>query len=144
MTKTSTSTSTSTTTKVNAFLEAEKKLKAFKEANKKIFQQLDSIVEEYNAALEDADKEVRALGISVGPFSVMGVQTTIDVDILYDEMGPEGFLKVGGIVQQRQVLDIDKTKFQTYVNSGAIDPEILSACYSKKNKYRTPKKIDIP
>lgn len=142
--QTTSTTSISSSTKVQEFLEAADALRLFKERHKRVFEELAQLAEVYNQTLEDAEKEVRSLNTSVGPFAVVGTQSTVDADKLFDELGMEDFQRVGGTVSFRRVLDVDKTVFETYAKSGAVHKDVLEVCYKKKNRYNVPKKIELP
>lgn len=130
--------------KVKRFLEAQERLQAFKSEHYEIFQEFTQHLQEYNEALEDADKEVRAKGINCGPFSVCGEQVKIDVEKLYDELGEEDFLKAGGTVETRKVYEIDKKKFESLAESGAVPQEVVDSCYSRSFKFKAPAKATLP
>lgn len=131
-------------TKVGVFLEAKDRLNAFREMHQEVFDQLDEILEEYNRALEDAEKEVRSKGESDGPFVVSGQQTSLDVDKLYDWMGHENFLMIGGTISVRQVLGMDMKRFESFVAAGVVPKEVLEECYQVKPRFRAPKKVELP
>lgn len=130
--------------KVEALKEAETRIKSFKKAHAKLFREFDELLQDYNQKLEDAETEARAMGESVGPFSVIGYQTKIDAERLLEELGPDDFEKVGGRTEVQRVLLVDRVKFEAYAESGLIPTEVLESCYQKKPKFKTPKRAELP
>jgi hypothetical protein len=143
-------TSTSTTRapavppKVQSLQESAQRLREYKAKHREVFAEFERLIDDYNQKLEDAEKEARAVGQTTGPFVVVGYQVNIDEDRLYEELGPEDFAKVGGQVELKRVLSVDRLKFTTYADSGMIPKEVLEVCYEKKPKFKTPKKVELP
>ena len=130
--------------KVRAYMEAHDRVQQFKEQHFEIFQQFAHLLRQYNDALEDAEKEVRARGINCGPFTVCGEMVRIDVEKLYDELGEEDFLKSGGSMETKRVLSINRKKFEALVDSGAIPKEVAETCFTRTLKYKAPNKAEMP
>lgn len=130
--------------KVEAFLETERNLHRYMHEHYEVFETYEHLTAEYNRALEDAEKEARALGKTVGPFVTAGHQVNIDVDRLFEELGEDNFFKFGGIIETKRVYSLDREKFERAADSGAIPQEILDLCYEKKPKFRTPKRLVMP
>jgi len=130
--------------KVKRYLDALERLQAFKAEHYELFQEFAQLLQEYNAALEDAEKEVRAKGINCGPFTVCGEMTKIDVDKLYDELGEDDFLRVGGSIETKRVLAVDKKKFEALAESGSLPKEVVEACFTKTLKFKAPNKAELP
>ncbi len=130
--------------KVAIFEETERKLHDYMNENFQIFNEYEHLVREYNRTLEDAEKEVRALGKGEGPFVPVGQQVNIDVDRLYEELGEEHFLKFGGIIETKVVFNVDREKFERFADGGVIPKEVLDICYEKKPRFKVPKKLIMP
>jgi len=130
--------------KVNHFLEIQDRIEDFKEKHKAVFEQFEELVQEYNTALEDAEKEVRLRGVNCGPFVVCGEQTQVNVDKLYDELGENNFLTVGGTLETKRVLSVDKKRFAAMVDSNSIPKEVVETCFSRSLKYKVPHKAELP
>lgn len=129
---------------VKAFQEIETRIMNFKSLHSEIFQQFAYLLDEYNDALTEADREVRALGVSCAPFVICGETTKIDAQKLYDELGEEAFLKVGGVIEIQRIHSIEKNTFETMANDKSIPQEVVDSCRSQSLRYTTPKKIELP
>lgn len=138
-----------TTTKKNAadlaevkrFTAAQERLEEFKAKHKKIFEELYSLVEEYNDSLEDADKAVRSTGQSCGPFVKTKTLTKYDADKLFDALGHDGFLKAGGIIETVKQYSVDKAKFESNIASGDIPQELVDEVRTIQNHYKKIEKL---
>jgi hypothetical protein len=125
------------------FEASKERLESYKAQHPKIFAELERIQEEYNTALEAADKAVREKNISAGDWQIYQVQTKIDADKLYEELGEADFLRVGGVVETKTVYSIDRAKFATLEKSGGIPQEVLDAAVKKSPRYHAPEKIRL-
>ena len=141
------STKTVPTTKireVSAFVEAQEALKEFKNKHSGIFTEFEELVNEYNQKLESAEKMVRQQGVSCGPFECYQWQTKYDAKILYDALGRERFLQVGGILSTQTVYDVDKLRVSASINSGQIPEEIVGSFKTDSPRYHKPEKVSLP
>lgn len=130
--------------KVQAFIEAKNRIEEFRANNYSIFKHYEQLISDYNDLLEDAEKEVRAKGVTCGPFIAFGDNSKINVDKLYDELGEDLFLKAGGTIETKRVLSIDKLKFEALADSGSIPQEVVSTCWEQGFRYRAPEKVRLP
>lgn len=130
--------------KVAALIEVEEAIKVFKAKHYAMLHVLEGLCERYNQLLEDAEKDVRAKKINCGPFTVCGYDVRVDVDKLFEELGEEDFKNVGGTMEKKVVLGIDKKKFEALVESGQIPEEITELCFKKTLKYHAPDKVRLP
>ena len=128
--------------KVRRYLEVKEKIERFKRENRNVLDDYDELISEYNQSLEDAEKDVRIREVNCGPFVACGEMSKIDVDRLYDELGAEDFVKVGGIIETKQCLSIDKMKFKAM--SAMLPQEVLDGCVTHTIKYTAPKKVNLP
>lgn len=127
---------------VQAFLEAREKVERLKEAYPEVFEQLSHLQQEYNAALEAADKAVRAKKISCGPFDCYQMQTKYNAERLFEELGRDEFLKVGGTIKTVTQYDVDKNKLEAHITSGVIPDEVVGAVRDVSPRYKKPDKIE--
>lgn len=127
------------------YLAAEETYEAVKEKHRKALEELIMAANERNACLEAADKAVRALEVSCGPFQLLGRPTEkIDAEALYEELGKDGFLAAGGKIETQTVYVVDVAKFHRLVSSGEIPQEILDAVTTRTCRFRKPDKVILP
>jgi hypothetical protein len=126
---------------VATFEEAKQRLVDFKEKHAKVFHDFEMIVAKYNASLEQAEKVVRAKEVSCGPFELYQHQTKYDPVKLYEELGREDFLAMGGEIGKTTTYSIDKTNFETRVARGDIPQEVAEAVTAHSPRYHIPDKI---
>lgn len=129
---------------VAEFQEAEDRIKAFKDKHVKIFEQFEQLAAEYNQKLEAAEKGVRLRGVSCGSFDLYQWQTTYDAKALYDAVGREKFLQLGGILSTQTVYDVDRGHVGAAVNSGQISDEVIGVFVKNSPRYHKPDKVNIP
>lgn len=124
---------------VQRFIEAANKLEAFKDKHPKLFNELYALVDEYNQALQEADKAVRSTGETCGPFVREKIVVKYDADKLYDALGHDSFLSHGGVIATVSKYTVDKQRFESLVSSGVIPPVLVA---DVKNVIPHYKKID--
>lgn len=125
------------------FLTAVAELETFRALHGDIFDQYAQLVERYNQTLEAADKKVRALGITCGPFDRYQTSTSYDPKALYDAVGHDRFLQVGGDVHTEKVFKIDKAKVEVAIEQGRIPQEAVDSFRTISPRYHKPEKITI-
>lgn len=128
---------------VEHFLDVRNKVERLKEAYPEVFEQLATLATDYNQALEAADKVVRGKQVSCGPFDLYQWSTTYDAEKLYEELGKDEFLKVGGQIKTVTTYDIDKAKLEARITSGAIPGEVVTIVKKTSPRYKKPEKINI-
>lgn len=131
----------STIPEVARFIEAQERINRLKEAYPEIFEQFESLKDEYNSALEAADKAVRARGVSCGPFTMMNTATKYDPTKLYEEVGRDKFLEFGGVEKTITVFELDKARFDSCIAAGAVPSSIVGDVKSVTPRYKKPEKI---
>jgi hypothetical protein len=129
---------------VVSYLNAKDKLDAFKEEYAEIFEQLELIGQEYNAALEAADKAVRAQGVSCGPFEAYQTTTTYDATALYDTVGEERFVELGGKIVTVKQYELDKARIEAAIAAGRLPAPVVAAFRKRTPKYHHKRKVEIP
>lgn len=128
---------------VAAFIEAREKIERFKAAYPEVFEQLAPLVEVYNSTLQSAEKAVRALGVTCGPFVRYQESTKYDPEKLYDAVGHDGFLNVGGKTKTVTVYEVDKSRLEAFISSGALPKEVVEAVRTISPRYKAPDPIKI-
>ena len=129
---------------VQAFEAVKERLRAFREANPQFFEFLDPMMEAYNDAHEAAEKAVRAQQISCGDFRLYQFQTKFNPDKLYDALGNDTFLAVGGKNSTVVVRSLDKARIESALKSGAISEEVAEQFVTKSPRFKKPEKANIP
>ena len=124
---------------VAKLLEIETELQQLIASNPTFYGQLCKLAEERNTCLQNADKVVRASGISCGPFVKLTETTDVNVQQLEEELGMEGFRAVGGYTEEVTTYKIDRERFLAYLAAGHIPKAVAAATTSMKRSY---KKID--
>jgi hypothetical protein len=69
---------------------------------------------------------------------------TVDVEGLYDSLGEEWFRSVGGIVETRPALSIDKKRVMAYAESGTIPKEVVDKYIKVTPRLSKPNKVSLP
>ena len=128
---------------VIAFMQAELDLTEFKNKNAKVIVELEQYIDAYNTALEQAEKTVKALDASCGPFDRYLERTTVDAEKLYERLGRDQFLAIGGALNTKTEYSLDKKKALALVATGQLDPELAKETIITKGSFHTPKKLSI-
>lgn len=129
---------------VAAFEEVKQRMQAVREANAQFFQQLDELAEEYNDKRAAAIRATKAREVSSGDFVLYQYGTKYDAEVLYQSLGHQGFLNVGGKVSQVAQYTIDKARFEAAHKSGQVDDEVYDRVVTKQPRFRKPDEVHIP
>lgn len=108
------------------------------------FMRLQDLVDRYNAAVEEAEKVVRSRGITCGPFVNSTATMKYDGQKMYDELGEDMFLQVGGSVEKVSNYKVDKDKLEAAITSGKVPEETLEHFRTLSRSYRIPPKALVP
>lgn len=126
------------------FLDAQMRYEEFKAKNPKMMKQLEGLIEDYNTALQAADKAVRAEGVNCGPWQQLTPSVTFDAEKLYSAVGREDFVRLGGIVRQVNEYVIDKNTIQAAIAGGKLPTQIVEIVRKVGRKYKTIPKPELP
>ena len=141
-----------TPSEVERFVQAQKHLYAYMEANTELFDRYRELAEEYNSALEASGTQLKVLcdtqlaGVSCGPFEFKHFATKYDGDALLYELGgnDEEFKKLGGLVETVRVNKVDTKMMESLITRGAV-PEVLQRKFVKRiANYDKPKPLGLP
>jgi hypothetical protein len=124
-----------------AYLESRHSLDTFMEQHGEIFNVLHEIIEDVNTKRQAADKAVRAAGVSCGPWNIGQTQTVYNADALYEGLGRDGFLAVGGKLSTKTVVSVDKNKVNAAVTRGDIPKPLAEHVITERPRYTAPKDI---
>lgn len=128
---------------VASFLEAQTRIQRLKEAYPEIFEQLEQLKDDYNAKLEAADKAVRAKQVSCGPFQLSSVAVKYDANKLYEEVGRDRFLEIGGMMKTVQVYEVDRARLEANIASGTLSKQVVDEVRDISPRYKKPEKVSI-
>lgn len=128
---------------VQRFLAVQSRIENLKEGYPEVFEELGMLVEEYNAALQAADKILRAKMASCGPFDMYQTQVKYDADKLYEELGKKDFLAHGGKISTVTKYEVDKPRLEAAITSGAIPEEVVKAVREISPRYKKPDPMAI-
>lgn len=126
---------------VSAFLDIQERLLAIKVDNPEVFRQFDDLVEQYNTALEAAEKVVRNREISCGPFENYSTKAKIDAEKMYEELGEALFLQCGGVMRKKTVYEVDTNRVAAAIAAGKIPDVCVPEFQTVQRSYHIPKKI---
>jgi hypothetical protein len=105
---------------VREFEVAEQTLAMYEEEHKAIFSEYRELIEERNQKREAADKMVRGKDVSCGPWKRFTETIKWDPDELYQRLGRNNFLAIGGTIGTELVYSIDKDKAELAYKAGNI------------------------
>jgi len=129
---------------VQRYLEAEDRINNLKSEYPGVFDELKELVDARNAALEEAEKVVRARKVSCGPFTILSESTKYDAQAFFDAVGRDDFLKLGGTIETIPTYTVDKKRVEAAITQGLIPVAVLPAFVSQGISYSVPKKIIVP
>lgn len=114
-------------------------IEALKAEHPDVFMKYVDLVDRYNSKLEEAEQKVRALGVTCGPFDNYSVSVTINPQKMYDEIGHDRFLEVGGTISQVSQYAVDPAKVAAAIASGKIPEACVDEFREVKRSYHKPK-----
>ena len=129
---------------VQNLLAAEKEIAELISENPEFYRRLQELVEERNTLLQAAEKVVRSKGVTCGPFMKHSETLDINVEKLFDELGPDTFKEVGGYTETVTAYKIDRTRFTSHLDAGHIPEEIKESCTAPKLSYKKPDAYKLP
>lgn len=133
-----------TVPEVIEFLDAQGTLEDFKQEHVVVFKMLEELVDRYNTALEQADKVCRANQVSCGPFDLYQFSTKYDAEALYNAVGRDKFLEVGGKIETQTVYDLDKGRLEACVAQKKVPEDVLTHVRKETPSYHKPAKLVVP
>jgi hypothetical protein len=116
---------------------------ALKSEHADVFMQYNDLVDRYNAKLEEAEKEVRAQGVSCGAFENYSVSVKFNPAKMFDELGEEMFLKTGGAMGTVTEYKVDPKRVEAAIASGEIPEECVDNFREVRRNYHQPKKLTV-
>jgi len=126
------------------FHAAKERLEAFRKQNPEFFTYLEELIDDYNTKLEAADKAARAKQVSCGDFKLDKFQRRYKPEELYQAVGREKFLELGGKISTKTQYECDKKRIDASIASGQIDEALASLVRVISPVFSTPKKVEVP
>ena len=108
-----------------------------------VFMQYQDLVDRYNAKLEEAEKEVRAQGVSCGAFDNYSVSVKFNPEKMFEELGEELFLKTGGAMGTKTEYKVDPKRVEAAIAAGEIPEECVDNFREVRRNYHQPKKLTV-
>jgi len=116
----------------------------FKQDNAAYFQYLNQIQEEYNIALQAAEKAVKVNQVSCGDFHYYLKLDKIDDDMAYQIHGHEKFLALGGTIETVTIRKMDKTRYMSNVQAGVVTADERQLTVKTEPRYHKPEGMNVP
>jgi hypothetical protein len=133
---------------VAEYIEAEQTLQEYLDDVRKnhpgVLETLYELAERRNAALENADKVVRAREVRCGPFQVHLVKPIYNPEALYDAVGKERFLELGGSITEKPVYEVDGKRLDAAIAMGKLSPDVAAAVRGRQVQYKGIGKVGLP
>lgn len=134
---------TSDIPEVQDYMEALEAFAEFKAHHKKIWTELMQHVDALNQARGAADKAVRPLMVSCGPWQLREVRENVDLDKLVEAVGPTVFKKAGGVIESKPVFKLDKDRLKAAVANNVLEAETVAAVTTQTPYYNHPGDIKL-
>lgn len=126
------------------FINAQNELQEFMDEHPEVFEQFRALTDKYNDALEAADKAARGQQVKCGPWDLYQWKTTYNPDLLFNAVGKNKFLEVGGDMRQVTEYALDKDKFEAAAAQGLVPEEVVNEVRKVAPNYHSPKKLILP
>lgn len=129
---------------VAAFNEVQERYKAFRGSNPEFFKYLDQLAEEFNDKREAAEKATRSREVTCGDFHLYQFSTKYHPEALYQAMGHQRFLSLGGELHTQTIYQVDKARVEAAIKSGDIPKEVAEQVRTRDPRYHKPNKLELP
>lgn len=129
---------------VVSFINAKDALEAFVQDNPDVFDQYRELVDRYNATLQAADKAVRGREVTCGPWHLYSYSVRYDAETLYNVVGRDKFLEVGGSIETVTKYDLDKKRLEASLAQRKISEDNVAAIRKDVPSFHAPKPAVLP
>lgn len=126
------------------FLQAQATIQEFKQEHPEVFETFEQLVEAYNTKLEAAEKVCRAAEVNCGPFDLYQYNTKYNAQALFNAVGRDKFLELGGTTGTQTTYDIDKARFEAAVGAKKVSKEIVAEVRKETPNYHKPERLVVP
>lgn len=127
---------------VQEFLEAQEQLEDFKKQHLDIFREYETLVDNYNTKLGAADKTVRSEDVTCGPWDRYTEVETVDWQKLFEMVGRDTFLDIGGNIKTQTVYEGNKDKLKKAIAGNQVSAEDANHIIKVSGRYHAPKKLN--
>jgi hypothetical protein len=124
---------------VKAYEDAKEMLEAYISSKQTIFTTYFQLMDTLRQKRQAADQVVRAREVSCGDWDLYQFQTKVDAEIMYNALGMEAFLRLGGSTETQTIYDADKAKIEAAVSRGDISKELGEKILVRSPRYHAPK-----
>jgi len=126
---------------VAAYVESKEMLETFKANHAQVFATYEQLAEDLNQKMEAADKVVRARAISCADWDLYQTQTKVDAEALFNALGMDMFLQVGGKTTTKTTYSADKAKVEAAAARGDIPKAVVDDVVKESPRYHAPVRI---
>ena len=126
------------------YVNASDAITEFKSEHAEVFTQLDTLVERHNTALQQADKVCRANGVSCGPFDLYQFSTKYDAEALFNAVGRDRFLQLGGKLETQTVYSVDKGRLEAAIAQDKLPDDVVEQVRKETPNFHKPDPLVIP
>lgn len=123
---------------VKQYEDAKEMIEEFVRNNPKVFETYQMLQEDLKQKREAADKIIRAKGVSVSDWELYQYQTKVDAEAMFNALGLESFLRLGGSTTTKTVYDADKSKVEAAIARKEISEELAKTILVKSPRYHAP------
>jgi hypothetical protein len=124
---------------IKSYETTERKISLFESTNGEVFKTYDGMLEELERKRQVADAKIRATDATFGPWERFSEQKKYDTTALYDLIGKERFLALGGTVTEMPVIELDRDKLELAIASKELSKAVVAAILKITPMYRAPK-----
>jgi len=134
---------------VKAFMKALDAIRELEEQYPDAFEKFRALAAVHNLCGEAASKVVRSLctaerGVTTGPWDLYQYRPKYDAAVLYEAVGRQKFVAMGGIIASPETRDIDKERFVALVAAETVPPELAARVTTYTPIFHEPKPIFMP
>jgi len=123
---------------VAAYVESKEMLETFKANHAQVFTTYEQLAEDLNQKMNAADKIIRARGVSSSDWDLYQTQTKVDAEGLFNALGMDMFLQVGGKTTTKTVYSADKAKVEAAAARGDIPKSVADDVINESPRYHAP------
>lgn len=126
------------------FVNARDAIQEFKEEHAEVFEQLEQLTEQYNTTLEQAVQSCRAQKVGCGPIVLKHFATKYDAEALYNAVGRDKFLELGGKLATQTVYDLDKGRLEACIAQNKLPKDVVETVRKESANFSKPEPLVVP
>jgi hypothetical protein len=124
---------------VQEFNTAEKVVALFEQENERVMAEYRALLDEREQKRQEADKLVRGLDVSCGPWKRYTETIRYDESALFQIVGKAKFLEIGGVIGTTSTYSIESSRIELAISTGTIPPATVNEFKKVTPMYRAPK-----